>query len=161
MRHPSPQRQRGFSLIELAVSSAIYSMGLGSVSLLMLLALQGTTEARQESLARIEAASLAELILMNSDAVGHYALDPAGDAGPCDADNPCTPAEMAVANLAAWRQGLADGLPGATGLVCLDGTPVDGQPGDPACDGLGSPVVKVFWQRPDGAGYGRAVYTLP
>ena len=30
-------------------------------------------------------------------------------------------------------------------MICMDSTPDDGAPADPACDGLGLNTVKLFW----------------
>ncbi|MCU0990672.1 MAG: hypothetical protein MUE63_14100 [Xanthomonadales bacterium] len=117
MRFRIMHGQRGFSLIELGVATAIYSMGLGSLSMLMLLAVHGTSGARLETAAVMHSASLAEMIAMNSDAIGHYAFH--SGTGPCDDGRPCSADELAATNLA-----------------------------DPACDGYGGPVVKVFWEAP-------------
>jgi type IV pilus assembly protein PilV len=140
--------QRGFSLIELTVATAIYSMGLGSLSLMMLLALHGTGGARLDTTAALHAASLAEMIAMSSDAVGHYLDQDLPAAGDCLHDAPCSIDGMAAANLAQWRARLAADLPRGNGLLCLDGTPNDGAGDDPACDGSGGPVIKVFWEAP-------------
>lgn len=45
-----------------------------------------------------------------------------------------------------WLEGLKRELPDGKGIVCLDGSPEDGLPSDPACSGSGSLVVKVWWQ---------------
>lgn len=140
--------QRGFSLIELTVATAIYSMGLGSLSLMMMLALHGTGGARLDTMAALHAASLAEMIAMSSDAVGHYLLEGTTDPGDCGPGAPCSIEEMAATNLTNWRLRLAADLPGGDGLLCLDGTPEDGDVDDPACDGSGGPVIKVFWKAP-------------
>ena len=139
---------RGFSLIELTVATAIYSMGLGSLSLMMLLALHGTGGARLDTMATLHATSLAEMIAMSSDAVGHYVNESAPVAGDCAHDAPCSIDQMAAANLAQWQDRVAADLPGGDGLLCLDGTPEDGASDDPACDGSGGPVIKVFWEAP-------------
>lgn len=159
-------RPRGFSLIELSVATAIYSLGLGSVSLMLLLAVRGTTEARFDTTATLEAASLAELILLNSDAAGHYAAPlGAGTAG-CVPGASCSPGEIAAWQLETWRARLAAELPGGQGLVCRDSTPDDGDADNAACDGGGGRVIKIFWNlpaaeaEPDG-GSGRQVLRLP
>jgi type IV pilus assembly protein PilV len=128
MRIATRHRQGGFSLIELTVATAIYSMGLGSLSLMMLLAVGGTTDARFETTAAMQLSSLAEMILMN----------PGGHA--------CTAEEMAAWQMATWRRALASQLPRGRGLVCRDGSPDDGSDGDTACDGQGGEVIKLFWQ---------------
>ena len=143
-----PFRECGFSLIELSVATAIYSMGLGSLSLMMLLAVQGTTEARFETTATVQLSSLAEMILMNSDSAGHYAVDSGSDAAACDLGHPCSAEEMAAWQLAIWRGRLASDLPAGSGLVCRDRTPDDGDTENPACDGEGGHMIKIFWQPP-------------
>jgi type IV pilus assembly protein PilV len=166
MRVQHSGRRAGFSLIELTVATAIYSMGLGSLSLMMMVAVQGTTEAGHEGVAALQAASMAELILMNSGAIGHYIIEPGGDPPDCDGDLACTAEEMAARTLQTWRDSLAVALPSGAGLVCMDGTPGDGDQADAACDGAGGPVVKVFWEIPDiegepDSGTGRQIARLP
>ena len=161
-----PDYEAGFSLIELTVATAIYSMGLGSLSLMMMLAVQGTADAGHEAAATGQAASLAELILMNPAAVGHYISDAGGAPPDCGGGESCTPEEMASWHLQAWRDDLASQLPGGSGLVCLDSSPEDGEPGDAACDGGGGPVIKVLWEMPESdagpePGTGRQVARLP
>ena len=155
--------QRGFSLVELSVAAAVYSMGLGSLSLMLMLAVHGTTGARYDTVAAMHAASLAEMIAMSSDAIGHY-VNPAGAAA-CDPPASCTAAALAAANLAAWQDLVATDLPVGAGTVCLDASPADGDAADAACDGSGAPVVKVFWQTPGDSGQSaenhRRVVRLP
>lgn len=146
----TPSAQDGFSLVELTVATAIYSMGLGSLSLMLLLAVQGTSEARLDTTAAAQAGSLAESILMTSDAAGHYALPPAAGAISCDYPRICSVEEMATWQLDTWRRQLAAELPAGQGVVCQDATPADGDAEDAACDGQGGPVIKVFWQQPAG-----------
>ncbi len=158
--------QNGFSLIELSVAAGIYSLGLGSLSLLMLLAVRGTAESAQESAAAMEAASLAEAIQLTSDAAGHYALLPGELGASCDPAVSCSPQEMAAWQLSAWRERLAARLPGGHGVVCQDATPRDGDSSDASCDGSGATVIKVFWSQPPAAvdtpdPQGRYVLRLP
>ena len=147
--------QKGFSLIELSVAMAIYSMGLGGVSIMLLAAVHGTADARYQSYAVSQASSLAESILMNSDAIGHYVNPVPSDPGACQFDQHCDPADMAAATMNSWRLHLRSNLPGGGGLVCRDGTPDDGQAGKPSCDGAGNPVIKVFWEEPSKRDNGR------
>jgi len=144
-------RQQGFSLVELSVATAIYSMGLGSLALMMLLAVRGTVESRLQTVASIETASLAEMILLTSDAVGHYA-NPTGDnAAACGIDQVCAPEQMAAWQLEHWRGRLSAELPDGQGLVCQDRTPQDGDVDENSCDGAGASVIKVFWRLPGDA----------
>ena len=164
MQGHKPKGQSGFSLIELSVATAVYSMGLGGMALMLLLALRGTTGARLDMVAAMHAGSLAETIAMTSDAAGHF-LTATADAASCDAGQACSLEEMAAAGLASWRRRLAEDLPRGAGLVCRDGTPDDGDAASPACDGAGGRVIKVFWEMPaaedDAPAKGRHVLRLP
>jgi len=142
------QRQQGFSLVELSIATAIYSMGLGSLALMMLLAVQGTVESRLQTVASIETASMAEMILMTSDAIGHYANPAGNNAAACGIDQACAPEQMAEWQLQRWRARLAAELPDGRGLVCQDRTPQDGDADNDSCDGVGASVIKVFWRLP-------------
>lgn len=135
----------GFSLVELSVATAIFSLGLGSLSLMMLAAILGTAEAGHRTVATSQAESLAEMIAMSSDAYGHHVF-PTGEPLPDCGGGGCPGQNVAAANLAQWLQTLHDELPGGDGMVCRDSTPEDGGPGNPSCDGAGPLVIKVFWQ---------------
>jgi len=166
MRLPPKQNQPGFSLIELSVATAIYSLGLGSLSLMLLLSVHGTSEARFETTASIQAASLAELILMNSDSAGHYVYPAESGAAACDSADFGSIEEMAAWQLQTWRERLAGELPGGQGLVCRDSTPDDGDAASSDCDDSGAHVIKVFWTLPggnsdQGGRQGREVLRLP
>lgn len=157
--------QSGFSMIEVAVATAVFSMGLGSLSMMMLASVQGTAEASHRTAATTQAYSLAELIAMQSDAFGHY-IDPPGAAAPaCDAGI-CPDEAIAADSIQAWQRHLAREVPGANGLVCRDSTPDDGNASDPSCDGNGALVIKVFWtelrhENADDGGQRRVVSRLP
>ena len=158
-------QQRGFTLLEVAVATTVFSMGLGSFSLLLLLALQGTTESRYQSMAVVRATSMAEMVLMNPDAVGHFVNPVPVSSGSCEADEMCEPGIMAGSDLQGWQTALEQALPGGSGLVCLDSTPNDGTIDNAGCDGTGSPVVKVFWEETrahdDSAVQSRIVTRIP
>jgi type IV pilus assembly protein PilV len=142
-RHP----ENGFSLIELTVATAIFSLGLSGLSILMLTAVKGTADARHQTVATAQALSMAEMIMMNSDAVGHY-IDPApADPGAC-LEVLCSDAAMAAGNWSSWQEQLQHELPDGKGLVCRDSTPDDGNLEDPRCDGDGGLVIKIFWSEP-------------
>jgi type IV pilus assembly protein PilV len=138
---------KGFSLIELSMAMAIFSMGLGGLSLMLLVAVKGTTSADHQTIANMHSSSLAEMILMNSDAVGHYINPLPGQLAACiGADQSCSQDELAAGFMADWEAQLGADLPNGTGLVCLDATPDDGHADMPSCDGAGGTVIKVFWQ---------------
>jgi type IV pilus assembly protein PilV len=157
--------ESGFSLIEVIIAAAIFSTGLGGLSLLLLTAVMGTAEASHQTIASTRASSLAEMIAMNSVASGHY-INPIPGAGPCMVDDECSNEQLASADINYWLEELARELPGGSGLVCRDSTPDDGHSADPACDGSGNLVVKVFWmethhQDDEDGGLRRLVTRLP
>lgn len=120
--------------------------------MMLLTAIYGTTEARHQTVATIQASSLAEMIAMSSDAYGHYIHPPDSD--------------MAIGNMNFWQTQLRNELPGGDGLVCRDSTPDDGNADDPSCDGSGAVVIKVFWaesrhEDPEDSGQRRLVSRLP
>jgi type IV pilus assembly protein PilV len=48
--------------------------------------------------------------------------------------------------MAQWQAEIASQLPGATGVVCVDSTPDDGDAISPQCDGVGNVIaVKLWW----------------
>ena len=136
--------ESGFSLIEVIVAAAIFSTGLGGLSLLLLTAVMGTAEAGHQTFASTRATSLAEMIAMNSAATGHY-INPLQQAEPCMVGENCSGEQLASADINQWLVELARELPRGSGLVCRDSTPDDGHSADSACDGTGNLVVKVFW----------------
>jgi type IV pilus assembly protein PilV len=156
---------RGFSLIELSVATAVFSMGLGSLSLMMLAAVQGTAEARHQTVATTQAESMAEVIAMSGDAYGHYVFPPDLGTSSCIA-NECQDGSLAVEHKVAWQQYLHEELPSGSGMICRDSTPDDGSPDQPSCDGNGPVVIKIFWkesrhQDADDSGLRRVVSRLP
>lgn len=158
-------KHRGFSLIELSVATAIFSMGLGSLSMMMLATVQGTAEAHHHTVATSQAESMAEMIAMSSDAYGHYVFPVDAPVITCN-EHPCSDGAMAAANVAFWQRHLGEELPGGSGLVCRDSTPDDGKPADASCDDSGSLVIKVFWEETRhanaaGGGLRRVVTRLP
>jgi type IV pilus assembly protein PilV len=157
--------QSGFSLVELSVAMAIFSMGLGSLSMMLLASIHGTAEARHQTVAAIQANSLAEMIAMSTDAYGHYINPSDFDTAACAHDF-CDEEAMASGNMMSWKTRIHDELPGGKGLVCRDSTPEDGSAINPSCDGSGALVIKVFWVEPrhensEDGGLRRLVSRLP
>ena len=151
-------------MIEVVVAVAIFSAGLGGLSLLLLLALQETAASRFQTYAHSQAHSMAEFMTTSPGAASE-ALAPSA-APACLAGSACDASTMVAAALHRWRLRLADTLPEGDGLICRDSTPQDGTRVHPACDGAGPLHVKVFWAEP-AAGSGstpsvqRAVARVP
>ena len=137
--------QRGFSLLEVLIAMTVFSLGLAGFAALLLTSIIGSTQARREGIATMAAASLSEQIRMNPGAVQRYLNPPEDISIICSGQNQCSPEQQADYDFRLWRIGLADSIRNATGLVCRDSTPRDGDDGDDQCDGTGSPVIKIFW----------------
>ena len=58
----------GFSLVELTIATALFSLGMGSLSLLYLLSVQGALEAQLRTSAVTTANSLSEMAMVAPDA---------------------------------------------------------------------------------------------
>lgn len=159
-------QQSGFSLIEVLVAAIIFSLGLGGLSLMLMTSVHGTLEARNQTMAVAQMSSLAELIRLNPATIGHN-IEPLPEVdGQCAAPEICFDTAWAAGNFAQWQSELEQNLARAKGLVCRDASPNDGGVTDPACDGAGRAVVKVFWDDPHhadepGSGLRRAVLPLP
>ena len=158
-----PHQADGFSLIEVVIAIAVFSTGLGGLSLLLMLAVQETTASHWQAYAASRAQAMGELLLTSSSAI---LPTPSPGLDRCLQGDVCAPALMASATLHRWRQDVASALPGGAGYLCLDSTPADGDASQPACDGVGERVVKVFWTEPatagrPGAEARRIVATLP
>ncbi|MBT8050831.1 MAG: prepilin-type N-terminal cleavage/methylation domain-containing protein [Gammaproteobacteria bacterium] len=142
----TPKKGRGFSLLEVIVAVAICSSGFGGLSLLLMLAIQETAASRFQTLAVNQAESMNQLILVLPNAAsGTFSPSPTPA---CLLGGVCTPGVMLSAAVHAWRRDLGNDLPGGDGVACRDSTPEDGTAEAPGCDGLGSVVVKVFWEEP-------------
>jgi hypothetical protein len=131
MRHGSASSTGGFSLIEFCVATAVYSVGLAGFSLLIMLAMQTTANAENRGWAAMHLSSIAELMVMNAGNTGHRVF----------------PDGASVQN---WHEEIGKQLPGVGSALCHDSTPDDGEAADPACDGSGREVLKVFWSTPGG-----------
>lgn len=130
------------------VATVIFSLGLGGLALMMLTAVHGTLEARDETVAAAELSSLAELIMMNPSSTGYAAGPLFGSPGACVSQDDCPGTDWLSGNLRQWHHDLEQNLALATSLVCRDSSPEDGEAGNPACDGAGPAVAKIFWEDP-------------
>ena len=139
----------GFSLLEVLIASSIFSVGLAGVAALLLTSINESAQARREGLAAMAAASLAEQIRLNPVALNQY-LNPADTISTaCLGTDHCLPGQQADYDFRLWQIELAAAIKSATGLVCHDATPMDGDAGDDRCDGTGPLVIKIFWNGPN------------
>lgn len=145
--------QTGFSLVEVAVAAAVFSLGLGGLSLLLLLAVQGTVTPRLETLAAVHARSLTEAARFVPGGVEALPLAGAGPAG-CSAAAPCPPGVMAATIMESWQQRVEKDIPTGRGLVCRDSVLLSSAGGE--CGGLPGETVSVDWDEADADGDGTA-----
>lgn len=135
----------GYSLIEVLVASAVFSLGLAGFTALLLGSIIGSAEARREGIASMAASSLAEQIRLNPTAIDRYISPPKYVSRICSGNSSCTPEQQADYDFRLWQLELADSIKNARGLVCRDETPQDGIEGNSQCDGAGPLVIKIFW----------------
>ena len=140
--------QGGYVLLEALIAVLIASVGfVGAARMQTLgLAMNNSTQVRQK--AALLGYQMADRIRANQAGVTAHAYDSAaaGSASCLAAVSGCTPAQLAGADMAQWQAEIASQLPGATGVVCVDSTPDDGDAISPQCDGVGNVIaVKLWW----------------
>jgi len=139
MIHHAP-RQAGFTLLEVLVALLVISIGLLGIAGMQALAINNTSIARVQSLAAIQASSLASAMQANeaywqktgalaSSTVNGTTLGDAtlnGQAVDCSAAA-CTAPQMAGWDLKQWGLSLQNLLPGGNGVITCTtvvGTPI-------------------------------------
>jgi type IV pilus assembly protein PilV len=141
------RHQQGFNMIEVMVAIAVFSLGLISIAGLSITNLQNASHGLYESQATIIARQWADGMRSNLQAYenGLFAsnLDPGEKS--CFGGAECNYDEAAHYDSDTWLQNAASALPGGVVIICMDSTPADGSPTDPACDGLGLNTIKLFW----------------
>lgn len=155
----------GFTFIELLMATAVLAIGMGGMSALMLSAAGGTSEAGNESLAHLHADAMAATLQLSPGALEHIAHPPLSSEN-CFENEGCDNRDWVINQYLLWRARVALELPGGSGTVCRDSTPMDGDGNAHECDGSGPVVTKVFWTEPrktgeHGGGSRRAVMQVP
>lgn len=148
MRTAPRSGTRGIALMEALVAILLLSVSALAFAALQMRGLSASGSTMWRSKATILAYEMADRMRANHDAVvsGQYnSLTSPTSVTDCGTSSACSPARMALLDYSQWSTELGQTLPGGTGVVCLDGTPDDGKTGEPACDGSGMLVVKVFW----------------
>ncbi len=141
------RQQQGFTMIEVMVAIVIFGVGLISIAGLAMTNLQNASHSQNESQATIIATQLADGMRSNLQAYenGLFASSLESGEKTCFGDTQCTYDETAQYDATIWLQNTARALPGGVAIVCMDSTPDDGSPDNPACDGLGLNTIKLFW----------------
>jgi type IV pilus assembly protein PilV len=122
--------QRGFSLLEVLVTSALLATALLGLAAL------GVRAVQDAALGRDQAAAFALL----QDLEGRVALS--GGRGTWR-----LPAAHTLPEWRSWSSEASGRLPMASATLCRDATPDDGTASDSACDGQGALTAKLFWRR--------------
>ena len=147
--HLYPQKQAGFSLIEVLVSTIVLSIGLIGIASLQAVSLSNNQSSYMRSQATALAYDLADRMRSNVASATSGMYDPGlmSLASGCNSTSGCTPQQMAQNDLSEWDATLGTHLPMGEGFVCRDSTPNDGaDAANPACDGNGTQfVVKIWW----------------
>jgi type IV pilus assembly protein PilV len=141
----SAARTKGFSLIEVMIAMLVLGVGGGGLALLLMLAIQGTTQAQERSIATFQASELAQLIHANPSSLGHF-MYAADESSGCTKDLPCPADGWAGHHLQQWQLAVEQSAARARGAICRDSSPLDGGPDGLACDGAGDALVKIVWQ---------------
>lgn len=117
---PLTQRQRGFSLLEVLVALLVLSIGLLGLAALQTMGLKFNTQSYQRTQAVLNAYDIIDRIRANPAgmATGGYDDVDIAAAAPTLPTCPCTPAQMAVYDIAQWKVSLAQLLSEGRGAVC-------------------------------------------
>lgn len=147
--------QRGFSLIEVMVALVIIAIGLLGVAGVLVLSANNNDSAKMQSMAAIQATSLAADMEENpsfwttgpgataSINVQGATVSPATYASPVNCSQAtCSGTEMAGYDLANWGQALAGALPAGTGNVACSLAPRPTPTSPPAVDC----TIAIQWQ---------------
>ena len=136
--------------MEALVAVLLLSMTALGYAALQLRGLSGNSSSMWRSKATLLAYEMADRMRANRAGVtaGSYnSLTTVTVVTDCGASSSCSTSRMALLDFYLWNTAVAQELPGATGVVCIDSTPDDGTTAAPACDGAGTTfAVKVFWQ---------------
>lgn len=140
-------RQKGTTLIEILAAVVIFAVSLAGMAALALTALRATADGHFVSQATILADELADT--MRGNLAGYesnnFASTPESAELDCGPGSTCTPQEQSQYDIGQWLAHVSDALPAGSAFICMDSTPDDGQPDEPACDGEGMNTVKIFW----------------
>lgn len=142
----SEGRDRGFSLLEVAIAMGVMAVGLTGVATLMLRTSAGASETLSADTARALAGELEALARLTPGIAEHW-VTPSADTA-CVPESGCGSQQVSQHQFLNWRQRVERILPGGYGLVCRDASPGDGNAIEPACDQKGPLALKIFW-RPD------------
>lgn len=144
----------------------VLGIGLVGVAGLQSVALGMNHGSYLRSQATLLASDIADRMRANPVGVDNGAYDMGGGATvaentDCEGTSGCNTGALAGHDLFEWTQQVAAVLPNGQAVVCIDGTPVDGDPGAPACDGAAGAnhAVKIWWLEKEDGGAERRFVT--
>ena len=117
-------RQRGFTMLEVLITTVIFAIGVLGVGGLQLYAIKNTHSSNERVQAALHAYSIADSMRANPDAArdGHYIIteefvfpNPLPDC--VGIDKNCTPEDLAAFDLYHWKQDLNDFNAAGNGLI--------------------------------------------
>lgn len=115
--------EQGFSLIEVMISLVIIAVGMLGVAGIMALSMNNDTSSRLQSLAALEATSMATAIQANQaywvNGAGASSSQTASTSSSqaCNGGTACTASSIADEDLSNWGYTIAQSLPNGTGTV--------------------------------------------
>lgn len=147
---------RGFTLVEVLVALLVLGIGLLGVAGLQSATLGLNHGSYLRSQATILSQDIVDRMRANPSATsdGTYDQGTASTHANCEMAGGCSVQEMAEHDLEEWNTAVADELPNGQGIVCIDGTPDDGDGpavADNECDGAAGAnrVIKIWWYSKD------------
>lgn len=131
-------KQSGFTLIEVLISVFVLALGVIGAAGMQLVAMRAGQQSGLQTVAVQLATEMADNMRQNASEMNKadsdnpylFAYNAATDTAPTTPANmcygaACTSAELATANIYAWKIRLKTGLPGGRVVICRDETPWD------------------------------------
>ena len=114
------RREKGFSMLEVLIALAVFSISLLGLALMQQTSMQGLTGSSQLTDAVFLAEDIADRIRANrSHALSSTTYDSLGNAADADCVSGCTEAQVAAKDLSDWQGALT--AAGATGVIVRSG----------------------------------------
>lgn len=129
---PAKPQEQGFSLIEVMISLVIIAVGMLGVASIMALSMNNDTTSRLQSLAALEATSMATALQanpaywVNGSGASSNQTAPTISSQACNGTTACTASAIAQVDLSNWGYTLAQSLPNGSGSVACSTQPQSG-----------------------------------
>jgi type IV pilus assembly protein PilV len=140
--------QSGYGLLEAMISVLVVSIGFLGLAGVQVKGLASSNSSLLRSQAVYLSYQMADRLRANLPAAqaGAYNSLSGSPSDPGCVTSGCTPALMAQNDYYEWSGEIVTLLPDGSGVVCIDSTPDDGDPGAPQCDNVGNVFsIKIWW----------------